>query len=207
LIDLTLSQGIMRGCAVLVVSTLQGAAMAAFAGALGDEGPRHDGRVTLDPFRHLDIVGGLTALIFLAGWAKWVVINPRELRGGRIGLVFVVIAGLAAVIAGALALRLVRPFLLPLLPYTAAATAFELIEVTIELAVSFAVLGLLPIPPLAAGQLIIAAFPKLGDAIARVELVLSLIIAVVVATGILDWAINPAYAALLSLVLGRHVQF
>src|SRR5258707_888161 len=61
----------MRACAVLLVSTLQGCAMAMAAGALGDAGPRHDGRLGIDPLRHLDPIGGAIALIFSIGWGRW----------------------------------------------------------------------------------------------------------------------------------------
>jgi Zn-dependent protease len=205
-IDLTISQLIMRGCAVLLVSTVHGAATSAVACALGDEGPRHDGRLTLDPLRHVDVVGGLTGLIFSIGWAKWVAIDPGKLRRGRFDLVLVVISGLAAILLGALALRLIRPFLLPLLPDTAATIAFALIETTIELAISFAVLGLLPFPPLAGGHLLVAVFPRLNEAIARIELAFGLIAAALVATGVLDRLIYPIYTVLLRIVLGEPVN-
>src|SRR5215470_8680406 len=129
----------MRLCAVLFVSALQGAAMAAAACALGDQRPRHDGRLTLNPLRQVDVLGGLVALVFSIGWARWIAIDPRKLRHGPIDLVLVVLAGLAAILLGVLALQAVRPLLLPLLPDTAAATSFELIRTTIELGVWFVV--------------------------------------------------------------------
>jgi Zn-dependent protease len=200
-IDFTLSQLVMRGCAVLLVSTLHGAAMAAAACALGDQGPRHDGRLTLDPLRHVDGIGGLTALIFAVGWARWVVIDPSKLRHGRIDLVLVVIAGLAAIVLGALALRFIRPFLLPLLADTAAAAGFELIRTIIELGVNFAALSIVPIPPLAGGQLLVAVLPKLADRIPRAQLFVGLILAVLLATGIMMPVLDPAVQVLSRLLV------
>jgi Zn-dependent protease len=199
-IDLTLSQLIMRLCAVLLVSTLQGAAMAAAACALGDWGPRHDGRLTLNPFRHVDALGGLLGLVFSIGWAKWIAVDPRDLRHGRVDLVLVVIVGLAAILFGVLALRLLRPFLLPLLPDTAAATSFELIRTTIELGVWFVALGLLPIPPLPGGQLIVALLPRIAEQLARLQLFFGLILAALIATGILTRALDPWFRFLSALV-------
>jgi Zn-dependent protease len=114
-IDFTLSQLLMRACAVLLVSTLQGWAMAMAAGALGDAGPEHDGRLTIDPLRHVDMLGGAVALIFSIGWARWMAVDPRALRHGRFDLLLVVGAGFAAIVLGVLGLRFVRPLLLPLL--------------------------------------------------------------------------------------------
>src|ERR1700680_4818150 len=147
----------MRICAVLLISALHCWALAMAAGALGDAGPKHDRRLSVDPLRHVDLLGGAVALIFAIGWGKWVAIDPRALRHGRFDLLLLVGAGFAAIVLGVLGFRVVRPFLLPLLPDTAAATAFALIQTTIELGLWFALLSVLPLPPLTGGHLLIAA--------------------------------------------------
>jgi Zn-dependent protease len=202
-IDFTLSQLVMRICAVLVVSTLQGFAMSATAGALGDAGPKHDGRLTIDPLRHVDPLGGAVALIFAIGWARWVTIDPRALRHGRFDLLLLVSAGFAAIVLGVLALRIARPFLLPLLPDTAAATAFALIQTIIELGLWFALLGLLPLPPLMGGHLLVAVVPKLRDRLPGLELFLGLVLAALVASGVATRALDPAFRFLYNLVTGE----
>jgi Zn-dependent protease len=204
-IDLTLSQLVMRACAVLVISTVHGWAIAAAALALGDSGPKHDGRLTIDPLRHVDLLGGAVALIFSIGWARWVAIDPRELRHGRLDLLLVVGAGFAAIVLGVLALRFGRPFVLPLLPDTAAATTFAVIQTTIELGLWFALFGLLPLPPLAGGHLLVAVMPKLRDRLPRVALFLGLILAALVATGAVTRALDPVFRSLLALVIGEGV--
>jgi Zn-dependent protease len=202
-IDLTLSQLLMRACAVLVVSSLHGFAIAAAAGALGDTGPRHDGRLTLDPLRQVDLLGGLVGMIFVAGWGRWLAVDPRALRHGRRDLPLLVGAGFVAIIVGVLALRFGRPLLLPLLPDTAAALAFTLMQTTIELGLWFALFGLLPLPPLAGGHLLIAAWPQLRERLAGVQLFLGLCLAVLVASGVATRAIDPAYRLLYGLVIGE----
>jgi Zn-dependent protease len=199
-IDFTLSQLVMRACAALLISALQGFAVAAAAGALGDAGPRHDGRLSIDPLRQVDLIGGAVALVFAVGWARWVAIDPRQLRRGRFDLLLVVLAGFAAVVLGVLGLRLARPLLLPLLPDTAAATAFELIRTTIELGLWFALIGLVPVPPLLGGHLLVAVIPKLRDRLPRVQLVLGLIVAGMVATGWVTRALDPAFRLLMGFV-------
>ena len=190
----------MRACAALLISALQGFAVAAAAGALGDAGPRHDGRLSIDPLRQVDLIGGAVALVFAVGWARWVAIDPRQLRRGRFDLLLVVLAGFAAVVLGVLGLRLARPLLLPLLPDTAAATAFELIRTTIELGLWFALIGLVPVPPLVGGHLLVAVIPKLRDRLPRVQLVLGLIVAGMVATGWVTRALDPAFRLLMGFV-------
>jgi Zn-dependent protease len=202
-IDLTLSQLLMRAGAVLMVSALQGFAIAAAAGVLGDAGPRHDGRVTIDPLRQVDLLGGLVGMIFLAGWGRWVAIDPRALRHGRLDLLLVVVAGFSAIVLGVLVLRFARPLLLPFLPDTAAATAFTLIQTIIELGLWFALFGLLPLPPLAGGHLLIALVPNLRERLSGIQLFLGLILAAVVATGVVTRVLDPAYRLLFSLVMGE----
>jgi Zn-dependent protease len=195
----------MRACAVLVISVLQGFAVAAAAVALGDAGPGQDGRLSIDSLRHVDLLGGAVALVFVVGWARWVAIDPRQLRRGRFDLLLVVLAGFAAVVLGMLVLRFARPFLLPLLPDTAAATAFELIRTTIELGLWFALFGLLPVPPLVGGHLLLAAFPKLRDRLPRMQLIFGLVLASMVATGWVTRALDPAFRLLMGFVLGEDV--
>jgi Zn-dependent protease len=203
LIDFTLSQLVMRACAVLFVSTLHGFALAVAACALGDQGPRHDGRLTLDPLRQIDLGGGVVGLIFSIGWAKWVAIDPRALRHGRLGLVLVVVAGTAAILLGVLALELVRPVLLPWLPDTVATATFALIQTTMETSLWFALFGLIPIPPLAGGHLLIAALPGWRDRLVRIGLFLGLVLAMLVASGLATRVLDPIYQSLARLVLGE----
>jgi Zn-dependent protease len=205
-IDFTLSQLMMRICAVLLISTLQGWGFAMAAAVLGDAGPKHDGRLSIDPLRQVDLLGGALALVFSIGWAKWVAIDPRALRHGRFDLVLVVLAGFAAIVLGVLGLRFGRPFLLPLLPDTAAATAFVLIQTIIEVGLWFALLGLLPLPPLMGGHFLVAAVPKLRERLPGIQLFLGLIVAALVATGAVNRVLDPAFGLLLTLVLGEDVS-
>lgn len=50
------------------------------ANAFGDDTPRLNGRLTLNPFAHLDIMGTLLLIVAGFGWAKPVPINPYALR-------------------------------------------------------------------------------------------------------------------------------
>ena len=203
MIDFTPSQLVIRAGAVLLVSTWHGFALAAAAGALGDHGPRYDGRLTLDPFRQLDPIGAIMGLIFSAGWCRWMATDPRALRHGRLDLLLVVVAGFAAIVAAVIALRIVRPWLLPLLPDTAAATTFVFIQTAMETSLWFAVFGLLPVPPLAGGHLLVAALPQLRDRLARIDLFLGVMLAVLVGSGVATRVLDPVYQSLARAVLGE----
>src|SRR6056297_696116 len=61
---------------------------------LGDPTPKANGRLTLNPLAHLDLMGSLVLIITRRiGWAKPVPINPRYYKNPRKGLMIVGIAG------------------------------------------------------------------------------------------------------------------
>ena len=104
---------------------------------------------------------------------------------------------------GVLVLRFGRPLLLPFLPDTAAAMVFTLIQTIIELGLWFALCGLLPLPPLAGGHLLVALVPQLRERLPGVQLPLGLIMAAVVTTGVVTRLLDPAYRLLYGLVMGE----
>lgn len=61
---------------------------------LGDPTAKNQGRLSLDPRRHLDVLGSLMVLAFGFGWAKPVPVNPNNLRQGpKTGMAIVAAAG------------------------------------------------------------------------------------------------------------------
>jgi hypothetical protein len=115
LIDFSLQQLALRLAAYIFIAAVHGLAVAAAAYALGDAGPRHDGRLSVNPLVHLDVLGTAAGVLFSAGWIRPIAIDPGALRAGRAGLVLVVAAGFAATVLSAVALLALRPFVLPLL--------------------------------------------------------------------------------------------
>jgi Zn-dependent protease len=71
---------ISRVITLLIAFTLHEFAHALSATLLGDETPRQNGRLTLNPLRHLDVFGSLLLIVAGFGWAKPVPINPYALR-------------------------------------------------------------------------------------------------------------------------------
>lgn len=203
LIDLTLPQIVLRLCALLFIAAMHGVAVAATAVALGDPGPRHDGRLTLNPFAHLDVLGSISAALFAIGWIRPIAIDPAELRASRAGLILVVIAGAAATLLSALALRLLRPIVLPLLPDTASALAFAMIETTGQLSLWFALVNLLPLPCLTGGHLLTAIMPQWRDVLVRSRPYVAVLLVVLAATGPVTALLAPAYRVLARPLLGE----
>lgn len=85
--------------AFIVAITVHEFSHAATAYALGDSTAKHEGRLTLNPIRHLDPLGSLLLIIVVLtgapgiGWGKPVPVQPWNLRGGRHGMALVSAAG------------------------------------------------------------------------------------------------------------------
>ena len=78
----------------MIAFTFHEFAHAATANLLGDSTPTMHGRLTLNPFAHLDMMGTITLLFAGFGWAKPVPVNPYALqRKTSAGLMLVSLAG------------------------------------------------------------------------------------------------------------------
>jgi Zn-dependent protease len=73
--------------------TIHEAAHATSAYLLGDDTAYRDGRVTLNPASHLDVLGSLMLLMAGFGWGRPTPVMPSKLRGGILGPVAVALAG------------------------------------------------------------------------------------------------------------------
>jgi Zn-dependent protease len=200
--DLTLQQLVLRLVAYVFIAAVHGLAVAGAAVAMGDQGPRYDGRLRFNPMTHLDIIGTASGVMFSIGWIRPIAIDPFEMRLGRAGLAIVVAAGAAATLLSAIALRLVRPFLVLWLPDTASVTAFALIEVIGELSAWFALINILPLPPLTGAHLLAVATPAGHKVIARIAPYAGVALALVAATGVFAKVLVPGYRVVAALILG-----
>jgi Zn-dependent protease len=120
---------------------------------LGDSTARMFGRLTLNPFVHFDMIGGLFLIIsalaggFLFGWAKPTPVNPMNLRDRRNGEVLVALAGPASNLimaaAGAIVLRILIAMRADI-PFQ----IYEILGLFVVFNIALAVFNLIPIPPL-----------------------------------------------------------
>lgn len=68
-------------------------AHARMAYRLGDDTAAREGRMTLEPWAHLDIIGALMLIVFGFGWARPVPVDPYRLRHPRKDMAKVALAG------------------------------------------------------------------------------------------------------------------
>lgn len=91
---LSLDAGVIyRIPALLIALTVHEYAHGMVSDSLGDPTPRMQGRLTLNPLAHLDILGTFMLLVAGFGWAKPVMIDPRYYKDIRSGTMKVAFAG------------------------------------------------------------------------------------------------------------------
>ena len=126
---------------------------------LGDDTPRLEGRVTLNPLAHVDWMG--TAILPFAtsllgagflGWGRPVRTNPGKLRGGLNGLALVSLAGPFSNLIMAVVLALLAVASLSHAPALA-----QFLAHGVELSLYLAIINMLPVPPLDGSKLLLAA--------------------------------------------------
>lgn len=201
-LDLTVQQLVLRVVAGLIMVSVQGATIAAVAVLLGDKGPSHDGRLTLVPFPHVDVLGFGSLLLSGFGWSRPVAIDAAQLRIGRWGLVIAALAGSMALIAmGYLLLVLAIP-LLTQLPYSAGIAAAAFVRLAARLCVWMALFTLLPVPPLAGAHLLAAVGIRLP---ASAGVLIGWALLAASAFGITRTVLLPIYEVIAPLVIGPEL--
>ncbi|MDO4283428.1 MAG: site-2 protease family protein [Clostridia bacterium] len=139
--------------ALLLSLSIHEYAHAYVAYKLGDKSQKAMGRLTLDPFKHIDWIGFLCIALVGIGWGKPVVIDDRNFKNRAKGIMLVSLAGplanliLAVVLTILLKILIITGVLSVVATNSIASILFNMLILTIQFNVVFAVFNMLPIPP------------------------------------------------------------
>ncbi len=188
--------------AILIAFTVHEYAHAFVADRLGDKSQRFQGRLTLNPFVHVDPVGFLMLLLFRFGWAKPVQVNTRAFKNYRRDDLLVSIAGCAANILTAFIFAIILGLFFRFAPMNGSLYLIlkDIILSTIVINLNIALFNLLPLPGLDGFRVFTSLFPKvfykIGDQLYRYS---SLIFIVVIVTDIVGFILNPPFNFLMTI--------
>ena len=128
---------------------------------LGDKTAQREGRLTLNPIKHLDLMGLLMLLVFHFGWAKPVPVNPRNFKNPKLGMSITALAGpLCNFLITVLFLFLYGLLFRRLSGHSTGELFLELIQMTAILSLGLCIFNLLPIPPLDGSKILAALLPR-----------------------------------------------
>jgi len=198
--DLTLQLIGFRVLTLLFIVGIQGGILATVVVFLGDKGPKYDNRLTIIPFEHIDFVGAMSLILFGLGWAKPMAIDSQQFRFSSVGIIVTILTGFVGLLVTAILLSKLILLALTTLPFTMGLATAAFLRHASSLSIWFALFSLIPIPPLTGGLLV----STIGLRIPKyTQWILTAMILVAVATGVVDQLLNPAYLALTLLILDK----
>lgn len=178
---------------------------------LGDESQKARGRLTLSPFAHIDWFGFISIALIGVGWGKPVIIDDRNFKKRGKGNMLVALAGPMFNLALAIVVTIILKILMltgayeAMMATNAGSIVMDIIWLTIQFNVVFAVFNLIPIPPFDGSKVLYYFLPyKAKQWFDKLERYSIWILLVLFLTDLYVYIITPAYALvgwLLSLIL------
>ena len=168
----------------LLCITLHELAHGVVAYWLGDPTAKDAGRLTLNPLKHLDLMGLVMMVVFHFGWAKPVPVNMYRFKNPKWGMALTAVAGPGMNVL----IAIVFLFLYGLLftPLHGEGIVLEMIYLTAYLSLSFAIFNIIPISPLDGSKVLGAVLPERHyETLMRYERYGMLLLLALVATGVL----------------------
>lgn len=159
---------------------------------LGDDTAKYQGRLTINPFAHLDLWGTLMMICVGFGWAKPVPINPNNFKNRKVGMALSSLAGPVSNLLMSYVAMIIYKLICFYLPYNDILNSLAIMfSYIVILNIGLAVFNLLPIPPLD-GSRIFSLFlnEKTYFNIMRYEQIIFIVLIGVMYSGILD---SPLY--------------
>ena len=131
-----------------------------FSYMLGDPTPKEQGRLTLNPAKHLDLFGIICLVFFGFGWAKPVRVDPRYYKNPKWGMALVAIGGPLANFIIALISGCVLIIIENYAPYSEfIMIVFNFFLYLMIINIGLGVFNLIPIPPLDGSKIVGAILP------------------------------------------------
>lgn len=177
---------------------------------LGDRTQKAMGRLTLNPFSHIDIAGFICIALFGFGWGKPVMIDDRNFKNKAAGNALTAFAGpcsniiMAILFTIILKILLITGVILPTINSLVGSIILNMLILTIQFNVVFAIFNLIPIPPFDGSRILYFFLPAKGrEYMYKIEQYSFVIVLVILVTGIGSKLVSP----IVNFVLGLLSKF
>ena len=185
---------LFSAAAALLCITLHELSHGFAAYLMGDETAKRAGRLTLNPLKHLDILGLLMMVTVHVGWAKPVPINIHRFKRRGLGLAVTALAGpLANFLIAFLALLAGR--LLLLSGWSIRVITYGMIALTYVavLSLGLGLFNLIPVPPLDGSKIVLSFLPeRIRYWVLRRERYIAFLMVALVWLGVFDGPLDAA---------------
>lgn len=145
---------------IIVGLTIHEFSHAYIADKCGDSTSKDQGRVSLNPLKHIDPLGFLLLLIAGFGWAKPVEFNEKNLRNPRSDIVRIAVAGPFSNALTAIVLSWIFALIVRIYPNSFYSVLGEVFINGIYINWGLFIFNLIPIPPLDGSHLLLNYFRK-----------------------------------------------
>lgn len=182
---------------LLLALVLHEYAHARVAVAMGDFTPKLTGRLTLNPMAHIDPIGLLMLLVCRFGWAKPVMVNPRNFKDMKKGNILVALAGPAANFLTAFVTLFIMMVLFKfgMLNTVGIKTVLSMI---VLFNINFGIFNLIPLPPLDGSKILLEFLPgELAYKYMGIERYSFIILIILIMTPVLSSILVPLSSLIL----------
>lgn len=161
---------------------------------LGDNTAKNRGRLSLNPIKHLDIMGLIMMAVFHFGWAKPVPIDMRNFKNPKRGMAITALAGpLSNVVLSVIALVLYGLLFNALVDTTIGYYLLQMIYLVAYISIAFAIFNIIPIPPMDGSKVLFSFFSdSTYMKLMRYERYGMIILVILIATDVLGAPLNIA---------------
>ena len=168
------------------------------------------GRLTLNPFSHIDIAGFICIALFGFGWGKPVMIDDRNFKNKAAGNALTAFAGpcsniiMAILFTIILKILLITGVILTTINSVVGSIILNMLILTIQFNVVFAIFNLIPSPPFDGSRILYFFLPAKGrEYMYKIEQYSFIIVLVILVTGIGSKLVSP----IVNFVLGLLSKF
>lgn len=182
---------LLRAVVMLIVIPFHEAAHALVSWKLGDPTAKNAGRLSLDPRRHFDLMGGICMIFAGVGWARPVSIRPDRFKNPKVGMAISAAAGPVSNLLLAYLSMIVYKLLAIWFGYGIPMLVYRLFYYMISMNVSLAVFNLLPVPPFDGSRIALLFLPqKYYFQAMRYERQIMIVVLIAAVFGVLNYPLS-----------------